>query len=169
MLAEGLGGDECERGAQWELRVVNLITWDCCRPPRRLTLSSISPIISWPWPPTQTLSLNQSCRERKSENVCVCVYLTYFCLVFGAPPNSNEVLGFFKLKYHFILAPVILPSACFYLDCLSVLLKGERPHFTLQCLHVIDNTFKTKENYYFLNAETTYMLNLSWWIYSLVK
>lgn len=93
--------------------------------------------------------------------MCVCVYLTYFCLVFGAPPNSNEVLGFFKLKYHFILAPVILPSACFYLDCLSVLLKGERPHFTLQCLHVIDNTFKTKENYYFLNAEITYMLNLS--------
>lgn len=82
--------------------------------------------------------------------MCVCVYLTYFCLVFGAPPNSNEVLGFFKLKYHFILAPVILPSACFYLDCLSVLLKGERPHFTLQCLHVIDNTFKTKENYSFL-------------------
>lgn len=103
----------------------------------------------------------QSELQRERARMCVCVYLTYFCLVFGAPPNSNEVLGFFKLKYHFILAPVILPSACFYLDCLSVLLKGERPHFTLQCLHVIDNTFKTKENYYFLNAETTYMLNLS--------
>lgn len=92
------GGGGGGVGAQWELGVVNLITWDCWRPPS-------PPLPASPCPQSLPLSADLDHQRRHlhsiraAECVCVCLPLVFVPGDLPSPrPYLKRIIGFFLIK-----------------------------------------------------------------------